>query len=490
MLIHALFDDKTEVPAALNYQIYTGYFGGTDIAPNTTWFNTATLTTSGKTFDLTSLNTITNGQFGGNSVSLQVSGYFRALQTGTYTFYTTSVDASFININDINVVLNGGTHISTTRFGVYPMVAGTYYKFNIYYGISATGTASLSAGFLEPSLTEVPYRALTDDTTNITEGIYPGTYTLTSSSANISGSEKFRAFNKSMYTDTFNSAGSIYTKTIGSFTQYYADTGTATTTLIDASVYRGEWLQIELPIPITIKHFKINRRPSITSPTSLIDLFAFFGTNDPSTGWYKLYERATPSTTYWNATGLRYEVKSFDVAANINSYKYYRIAVYRTQSNSGYSIGELLLYTEIPPTTVGTFTSDCTALNVFYGGQWAPGGGNAFSTLIYRNPSLYGLYKLSLIGFYVDRLNFTTGKDDLLFISSPQLCIPGSGSRLLVLHEEPVSGDTAKKDYHLFSDDFEIVTQLNGFIELTFTRKSIGSVTFLRALLVMEATRL
>jgi hypothetical protein len=128
---------------------------------------------------------------------------------------------------------------------------------------------------------------------------------------------------------------------------------------------------------------------------------------------------------------------------------------------------------------------------VYFLTNWSNGGGNtSVNTLVYNNASLYGRYKISLIGLYVDRPNFTSGKNNLLFISSPQLYVPCSGSRLLVLHEEPVSSDFAVKDYHIFSDEFEIDAELNGIIELTFQRGDEFGTPFQRALLVMQADKI
>lgn len=82
--------------------------------------------------------------------SLKVTGYFRAKKTGIYRFFTRSDDASFLAINDAIVVFNGGAHGAQDRFGNVSMTAGTYYKFDIYYGDSSSGQ-SFSAGYLEPN---------------------------------------------------------------------------------------------------------------------------------------------------------------------------------------------------------------------------------------------------------------------------------------------------------------------------------------------------
>ena len=349
----------------LKYMIYDGYFGGEDATPNITWFGTATMIASGYTSNLSTLASAThnNNMFGDvDNRSLKLSGYFRAKKTGTYTFFTTSDDASFLYINDRPIVLNGGVHAAQTRFGVFPMSVGSFYKFDIYYGESVSGQ-EFSAGYYEPDLTEIPSLPLTGDITTLTDVLYSGDYTLSSSSTGATVTARFRAFNKSMYSDDrFESSGSLYGDIINNIGGYYRSYGTSTTTLTNSTIYRGEWLQIELPQPIQIKHFKLARRSS-TGATSLIDLFTFFGTNDPSTGWFKLYEKTSPSLTFWGYNN--FEVKSFDVATNINEYKYYRLAVNRTQSNSAFGLGEFLLYTEIPTTDTTKYIINATSEDVF-----------------------------------------------------------------------------------------------------------------------------
>lgn len=84
-----------------------------------------------------------------NTKSLKITGYFRAKKTGTYRFYIRSDDAGFLLIDDVAVVLNGGTHAAQNRFGNVNMTNGTYYKIDIYYGDS-TIDSIFSAGYLEP----------------------------------------------------------------------------------------------------------------------------------------------------------------------------------------------------------------------------------------------------------------------------------------------------------------------------------------------------
>jgi hypothetical protein len=496
MLVQLYRDNYIETAQEeLTFRIYNGYFNGTDASPNITWFNTAVLLIEGTTANLTDLQTATKNQFGDvDNKSLKVFGYFRAKKTGVYTFYTTSDDASFLYINDILIISNGGTHNAQTRFGVYYMTAGSYYKFDIYYGESAQGQ-EFSAGYYEPDLTVVPDQSLTGATTTIMDGIYPGNYVVSSSSFLSAGSEPYRAFDKSLYSDTaFCSIGSIYSKTIGGYSQYYADAGTATTSIVGGGTYRGEWLQIELPKAIRIKHFKMNRRSGTGGTSNLPDLYALFGTNDTTQGWYKLYERSSPGNAHWGANV--YEVKSFNVATNENEYKYYRMAVYRTQTNSAMAFGELLLYTEIPPAVTTNFIKDGTGLTTYYNinpeNTTTLVETTANYPLLYLDASLQGLFKVSVLAMYSNRTNFTTSKHDILYIASDDLFnnFNGTYRNYIQIHEKPVANDNERKRFTQFSDDMSFKCELDGKIEVRFRRGTSEPVNWRYAMLILDVERI
>jgi hypothetical protein len=162
MLVQLYRDNYTTTPREeLSFTIYNGYFDGTStpiLDPKLNFFETATVLNTGYTSNLTSLQTVTNGLYFNNvsndpnppsNVSIKISGFFRAKKTGTYRFFTRSDDASFLFINDAMVVNNGNTHGPENQFGNISMVAGRYYKFDVYWGESARGQW-LSAGYLEP----------------------------------------------------------------------------------------------------------------------------------------------------------------------------------------------------------------------------------------------------------------------------------------------------------------------------------------------------
>jgi hypothetical protein len=87
-----------------------------------------------------------------------------------------------------------------------------------------------------------------------------------------------------------------------------------------------------------------------------------------------------------------------------------------------------------------------------------------------------------------DSFNFSN-TNQLLYISSPQLYVPGSNNTFLILHEVPVAEQPNKKAYQQFCDDFTIMTELNGYIELNFKRNNVDA-PFKRVLLVLQAERI
>ena len=82
--------------------------------------------------------------------SWEFKGYFRAPATGTYTFYTTSDDASYLWIGSTAqtgfttgnaLVNNGGLHGWRSAAGTINLVAGTYYPIRVQYGENYGGDA-------------------------------------------------------------------------------------------------------------------------------------------------------------------------------------------------------------------------------------------------------------------------------------------------------------------------------------------------------------
>ena len=137
-------------------QKYSGYF-----ANDLNFFNTAAYIGSESTFTSISLGDE------GTSYSWKWYGFIIASSTGTYTFQTTSDDASYVYIDGTRVVDNGDTHGARTISGTIDLILGKRYRIQIYFGENA-GAASMIfswSGWSQTSLT-------TDLTTDVLQ-FYP-----------------------------------------------------------------------------------------------------------------------------------------------------------------------------------------------------------------------------------------------------------------------------------------------------------------------------
>jgi len=154
--------------AGLYKTTYAGYF-----ADNVNFFATATPTTYGAN-PATSVQTTAISEPAsddGSDFSCQWLGYFRPTTTETYTFYTSSDDASYAWIGDNAVtgfttanatVKNGGLHGVTEKSGTAALTAGIYYPIRIQFG-ERTGGDVLTFNYSTPTITK---------TTNVTGKVF------------------------------------------------------------------------------------------------------------------------------------------------------------------------------------------------------------------------------------------------------------------------------------------------------------------------------
>ena len=131
--------------AGLYKTTYAGYFSNVP-----SFFATATPTTYG-TNPATSVQTTAITEAAsedGTNFSCQWLGYFLPSTTETYTFFTSSDDASYVWVgsNAITgfttanaIVNNGGTHAARERSGTISLTAGVYYPIRIQFGESGGG---------------------------------------------------------------------------------------------------------------------------------------------------------------------------------------------------------------------------------------------------------------------------------------------------------------------------------------------------------------
>ena len=126
-----------------------GYFG-TDFIPandDLTFFDTYAATSQGV---YTSLNLSSLPEYS----SIMLTGYFLAPTTDTYTFYTSTDDASYMWIgpdaitgytHTNAIVQNGGLHGVTEVSGTIAMTANIYYPFRVMFGnLTGPGTMTVS----------------------------------------------------------------------------------------------------------------------------------------------------------------------------------------------------------------------------------------------------------------------------------------------------------------------------------------------------------
>jgi len=154
--------------AGLYKTTYTGYFN--DVP---SFFATATPTTFG-TNPATSVQTTAISEASsddGSSFSCEWLGYFLPSTTETYTFFTSSDDASYVWVgsNAISgfttsnaVVNNGGLHGNQERSGTVSLTAGVYYPIRIQFG-ELSGGDVLTFNYSTPTISK---------TTNVTGRVF------------------------------------------------------------------------------------------------------------------------------------------------------------------------------------------------------------------------------------------------------------------------------------------------------------------------------
>lgn len=146
---------KMDNSFGLRFNIYSGYF---DTNPN--FFNNPTPLypgiSSGYTIEISSIATGTNQLIQQNVRDLftvEWVGQFYAPVGGTWTFKTSSDDASYLYIGETLVVNNGGLHGITTKTGTIVLTAYTYYPIRILFGESS-GNENMIVSFTPPGGTE------------------------------------------------------------------------------------------------------------------------------------------------------------------------------------------------------------------------------------------------------------------------------------------------------------------------------------------------
>ena len=154
----------TPYVAGLYKTTYSGYF-----SDNVNFFATATPASVGGN-PATSVQTTSifePAQDDGENFSCQWLGYFKPTTSETYTFFTSSDDASYVWVGSNaqtgfttgnSTVNNGGLHGTLEKFGSIALTAGTYYPIRIQFG-ELSGGDVMTFNYSTPTITK---------TTNVT----------------------------------------------------------------------------------------------------------------------------------------------------------------------------------------------------------------------------------------------------------------------------------------------------------------------------------
>ena len=150
-------EDAIPYVAGLFKTTYAGYFN--DVP---SFFATATPTTYGSnpatSVQTTAISEAATGD--GTNFSIQWLGYFLPSTTETYTFFTSSDDASYVWVgsNAITgfttanaIVNNGGAHGNQERSGTISLTSGVYYPIRIQFG-EASGGDVMTFNYSTPTI--------------------------------------------------------------------------------------------------------------------------------------------------------------------------------------------------------------------------------------------------------------------------------------------------------------------------------------------------
>jgi hypothetical protein len=163
-----------------------------------------------------------------------------------------------------------------------------------------------------PAFVRMPPRDLSASVTNLTGGLYgDGTYE-TSESSFWQGREDAKAYNAFNFTGRMWHSEFLYVPATGIYS------GSAFTT-INGVNYLGEWMQIKLPIAISLDSYAITPRGDIPHFRSPRD-FLVLGSND-GTAWTLVHNQTNVNN--WNSA-----IKTFKPPIS-PAFRYFRLAVSR-----------------------------------------------------------------------------------------------------------------------------------------------------------------
>ena len=231
--------------------------------------------------------------------------------------------------------------------------------------VAGNGQVSVQSIGLSSNVLPWPPAAMTGYDTVINGGVYKAR---DSSEFNATLFGAWQAFDKTNANQW--SSGQTY-----STSAPYAYTGTFTTTDVNGTVYPGEWLQIQLPNPVTVSSYSIY---GVNGSNQMPGKWAVLGSRD-GVNWF-LVDSLKSSILYTAASGY----SSFTVSSTQASYTYYRIVVNQISGNSTYqnaTIQEWTLYgtadaspslTIAPATTFNTSVATPSLTGIAASGVYVP----------------------------------------------------------------------------------------------------------------------
>ena len=179
--------------------------------------------------------------------------------------------------------------------------------------VAGDGKVFMDSVGLTSNVVPWPPAAMTGYDTVINGGVYKAR-----ASTEYPGQPPWYAFEKGG--SQWSTNGSLYSAST------FLYTGTSTTTDVNGTVYPGEWLQIQIPSPVTVSSYSITPTSSPGSGTSSPANFVVLGSRD-GVNWFSVNSQA--GITSWSSS----TPQTFTVASG-QAYTYYRIVINKLNGNN------------------------------------------------------------------------------------------------------------------------------------------------------------
>ena len=253
-----------------------------------------------------------------------------------------------------------------------------------------------------------PPAAMTDFTTIMANSVYGlGTYVASASSTFSSGGYAWFAFDRTARTW---GSGATYNGATGAYT------GSVSTTDAFGSAYAGEWLQVQVPVAVTLSSYGIQSQGG--SGVNAPRIFWVFGSKDGAS--WRPVSSQNAQTSWTSSTVSAYSVSTSE------AFRYYRIVVNAIQSSNGNQTAfKLTLYGTQEAITISP--DGCVGLGV---GNPKNALEVAGSTVLYGPMTMTGDAKLS---------GTITGGTDMFLMASSNTW-PSTAGRSIYMRYSTVGG--------------------------------------------------